>query len=45
MDVGGFQSVDVEDNTFFAGAAVNVTNDGRVERVSGTELQDIFRKK
>jgi hypothetical protein len=45
MGVGGFQSVDVEDNTFFAGAAVNVTNDGRVERVSGTELQDIFRKK
>ena len=45
MDVGGFQSVDVEDNTFFAGAAVSVTKDGRAERVSGTELQDIFRKK
>ena len=45
MDVGGFQSVDVEDNTFFAGEAVNLTNDGRVERVSGTGLQDLFRKK
>jgi hypothetical protein len=38
MDVGGFQTVDVEDNTFFAGEAVNLTNDGRVERTSGTTL-------
>jgi len=45
MDVGGFQTVDVEDNTFFTGAAVNLTNDGRVERVSGTSLQDFFKKK
>ena len=45
MDVGGFQSVDVEDNTFFAGEAVNLTNDGRVERVSGTAFQDFFKKK
>jgi len=45
MDVGGFQSVDVEDNTFFAGEAVNLTNDGRVERVSGTSLNEMFRKK
>ena len=43
MDVGGFQSVDVEDNTFFAGEAVELTNDGRVVRVSGTTLQD-FKK-
>jgi hypothetical protein len=45
MDVGGFQSVDVEDNSFFAGEAVNLTNDGRVERVSGTAFQDWFKKK
>ncbi len=45
MDVGGFQTVDVEDNTFFAGEAVYLTNDGRVERVSGTSLQDLFKKK
>ncbi|HXU43388.1 MAG TPA: hypothetical protein VN675_13750 [Burkholderiales bacterium] len=45
MDVGGFQTVDVEDNTFFAGEAVNLTNDGRVERVSGTAFQDFFKKK
>ena len=45
MDVGGHQSVDVEDNTFFAGEAVYLTNDGRVERVSGTALQDLLKKK
>lgn len=45
MDVGGFQTVDVEDNTFFAGEAVNLTNDGRVERVSGTSLYESFKKK
>jgi hypothetical protein len=44
MDVGGFQSVDVEDNTFFAGEAVELTNDGRVERVSGSRLQDLLKK-
>ena len=44
MDVGGFQSVDVEDNSFFAGEAVSLTNDGRVERVSGTTLQELFGK-
>jgi len=44
MDVGGFQTVDVEDNTFFAGEAVNLTNDGRVERVSGTSLLDFLKK-
>jgi hypothetical protein len=45
MDVGGFQTVDVEDNTFFAGEAVNLTNDGRVERVSGTTLQELLGTK
>ena len=45
MDVGGFQSVDVEDNSFFAGEAVELTNDGRVVRVSGTTLQELFGKK
>lgn len=44
MDVGGIQSVDVEDNTFFAGEAVELTNDGRVVRVSGTTLQELFKK-
>ena len=38
MDVGGFQSVDVDNGTFMAGEAVELTNDGRVVRVSGTSL-------
>ncbi len=38
MDVGGFQTVDVDNGTFFAGEAVELTNDGRVVRLSGTVL-------
>ena len=45
MDATGHQTVDVEDNTFFVEEAVYVTNDGRVERVSGTSLNDFFKKK
>jgi hypothetical protein len=44
MDVGGYQTVDVEDNTFFEGEAVHLTNDGRVERVTGTELEGLLKK-
>jgi len=38
MDVGGFQAVDVDTEGFMAGQAVELTNDGRVVRVSGTTL-------
>ena len=38
MDVGGFQSVDVDNGTFMAGQAVELTNDGRVVPVTGTSL-------
>jgi hypothetical protein len=38
MDVGGFQSVDVDTGVFMAGQVVELTNDGRVVRVSGTGL-------
>lgn len=38
MDRGGFQSVDVDNGTFFPGEAVELTNDGRVVRVTGTSL-------
>jgi len=38
MDVGGFQQIDTDNNTFFEGQAVNLTNDGRIEHVSGTSL-------
>ncbi len=44
MDVGGFQSVDTDNGTFMAGQAVVLTNDGRVERVTGTSLQDALQK-
>ena len=39
MDVGGFQSVDIDSSRFLAGEAVELTNDGRVVRVSGTTLR------
>ena len=41
MDVGGFQQVDVDTGTFIAGETVELTNDGRVVRVSGTTLNDL----
>ncbi len=38
MDKGGFQQIDTDNSTFFTGQAVNLTNDGRIEHVSGTTL-------
>jgi len=38
MDVGGFQSVDIDNSRFLAGEAVELTNDGRVVRITGTTL-------
>jgi hypothetical protein len=43
MDVGGVQSVDVDNNSFAEGEAVELTNDGRVVRVSGTSLNRAIR--
>ena len=43
MDVGGFQQVDVDNNSFAEGEAVELTNDGRVVRVSGTSLNRAIR--
>jgi hypothetical protein len=42
MDKGGFQQVDVDNGTFMAGEAVELTNDGRVARVSGTSLNRVL---
>jgi len=39
MDVGGFQTVDIDSSRFLAGEAVELTNDGRVVLVSGTSLK------
>lgn len=41
MDAGGFQTVDIDDGSFLIGEAIELTNDGRVVRVSGTTLNDI----
>jgi hypothetical protein len=38
MDRGGFQSVDIDNSRFLAGEAVELTNDGRIVRVTGTAL-------
>ena len=39
MDAGGFQSVDIDSSRFLAGEAIELTNDGRVVKVSGTTLR------
>jgi hypothetical protein len=44
MDRGGAQSVDVDRSLFFAGDAVDLTNDGRVLRVTGTSFNDALRR-
>ena len=41
MDAGGFQTVDIDEGSFLIGEAIELTNDGRVVRVSGTTLNDI----
>ena len=38
MDNGGFQQVDVDNASFMAGQAVELTNDGRIVLISGTTL-------
>ncbi len=38
MDTRGFQAVDTDSAGFFVGETVNITNDGRIEHVSGTTL-------
>jgi hypothetical protein len=44
MDAGGFQTVDIDSSRFLAGQAVDLTNDGRVVLVSGTSINEGFRK-
>ena len=44
MDGGGFQQVDVDNGTFIAGEAVELTNDGRVLRITGTTLNRALRR-
>jgi len=44
MDATGHQFVDVDRSTFMAGEFVELTNDGRVLRLSGTSLNEATRK-
>jgi hypothetical protein len=44
MDRGGFQTIDIDNSRFLAGEAVELTNDGRVVRVSGTTLNQAIRR-
>lgn len=44
MDAGGFQSVDIDNSRFLAGEAVELTNDGRVVRVTGTTLNKALQR-
>jgi hypothetical protein len=44
MDGGGFQTVDIDNSRFMAGEAVELTNDGRVVRVTGTSLNQVLRR-
>jgi hypothetical protein len=43
MDIGGIQSVDIDNSTFVEGEAVELTNDGRIVHVSGTSLNRAIR--
>jgi hypothetical protein len=43
MDGGGYQTVDIDSSRFLAGEAVELTNDGRVVKISGTTL-NMLRK-
>ena len=42
MDAGGFQTVDIDDGSFMSGEVVELTNDGRVVRLSGTTLNEMI---
>jgi hypothetical protein len=44
MDATGTQFVDVDKCTFLAGEFVDLTNDGRVVRLSGTTLNEALRR-
>ena len=43
MDATGTQFVDIDKSTFLAGEFVELTNDGRVVRISGTTLNQALK--
>ena len=44
MDAGGVQAVDIDSSRFLAGEAIELTNDGRVVRVTGTTLNNLTNR-
>ena len=42
MDASGFQSVDIDASTFLVGELIDITNDGRVVRLSGTSFNKLL---
>ena len=44
MDATGTQFVDIDRSTFLAGEFVELTNDGRVVRISGTTLNEAAKR-
>jgi hypothetical protein len=42
MDATGFQSVDIDAATFLVGEVIDITNDGRVVRLSGTSFDKVL---
>jgi hypothetical protein len=43
MDGDGFQAVDIDNGTFMPGEVVELTNDGRLVRVTGTSINRTVR--
>ncbi|HYL88572.1 MAG TPA: hypothetical protein VEU32_07370 [Burkholderiales bacterium] len=44
MDIGGYQTLDVDSGAFFPDEAVEVTRDGRLTRISGTTFNEASRR-
>jgi len=45
MDATGFQSVDIDAATFLVGELIDITNDGRVVRLSGTSFDKLLHER
>jgi hypothetical protein len=44
VDTAGFQSIDVDYGGYLSGEVVELTNDGRVVRATGTSLKHVIRR-
>ena len=44
MDASGFQSVDIDAGTFLVDELIEITNDGRVVRLSGTSFDRLLER-